>query len=286
MTKQFTVTEADTLLHFLLTHVNNLSRNSIKSLLSKRQISVDGRVISQFDHPLAPGQRVAIAPVGSSAAAPEFPILFEDDALLVIDKPAGLLTIATEGEKVKTAYHQLRAYVQSKDPKGRIFIVHRLDRDTSGLLLFAKTEEMKRQLQENWDTLVSRRGYVAVVEGKPSKQAGTIQSYLHENKEHIVYSGGVQGGKNAVTHYELLKTNQTYSLVQLYLDTGRKNQIRVHLKDLSCPVAGDKKYGARTNPLRRLALHASEFAIRRPDTGENLSFKVPAPRVFQRLFRN
>lgn len=284
MTKQFTVLEEDTLLPFLLSHVKNLSRNSIKSLLSKKQVSVNGKVITKFDHALMPGQRVEIAPVGTTSVKPPFPILFEDDSLLVIDKPAGLLSIATEGEKVKTAYHQLTAYVKSKDPKARIFVVHRLDRDTSGLLLFAKREEVKRSLQEQWDDIVERRGYVAVVEGKPPQQVGTIQSYLHENKEHIVYSGGMQGGKKAVTNYEILNTNPTYSLLQIYLDTGRKNQIRVHMKDLSCPVAGDKKYGARTNPLGRLALHASELRIRRPDTGETLSFKVPAPRTFQRLF--
>lgn len=279
----FPVEQPDTLLPFLLSHVKGRSRNQVKSVLARGQVTVDGRAATQFDRPLAPGQTVAVAPNGAQVPDLPFPILFEDAALLAIDKPVGLLTVASDNEKTRTAYHQVTAYVRGLNPENRVFILHRLDRDTSGVLLFAKNEGMKRALQDDWEALVLTRGYTAVTEGAPPEPQGTMRSFLHETETHLVYSGSAYGGKEAVTRYETVSDNGRNALVNLELDTGRKNQIRVHLKDLGCPVVGDKKYGAQTDPLRRLALHASALVLRRPDTGTTLTLTSPAPKSFRAL---
>ena len=211
-----------------------------------------------------------------------FPILWEDDRILVVDKPAGLLSMASDREKERTAYHQVTEYVRAGDPKARVFIVHRLDRDTSGVLLFAKDEAAKRAFQDNWEAIVRRRGYTAVVEGTPPKPADTIRSLLRENAAHKVYSVPT-GGKEAITHYKRIKAGKTYALLEVDLSTGRKNQIRVHLSEMGCPIAGDKTYGAATDPLRRLCLHAHELSFVHPITGEETTFRAELPRGFGKL---
>ncbi len=213
-------------------------------------------------------------------------ILYEDHEFLVIDKPAGQLSVATEGSQ-NTAYRQATDYIRIRNKRARLFIVHRLDRDTSGVLLFAKNEALKLALQENWNELVRRRGYQAIVAGKPPKEADTLRSYLLENRAHIVYSAQEKkGGKLAVTHYRFLKERKGYSLLDLSIDTGRKNQIRVQLADLGCPVAGDRKYGAGKagDPIRRLALHAGNLILLHPINGQEYSFTAQLPREFGRLF--
>ena len=205
--KIYSVTQAGLLLPFLLERVKGQSRNNIKGLLTRGQVQVEGVTVTRHDHPLEPGQRVTIRPQGSRDRKGPFPILYEDRRILVIEKPAGLLSMANDREKVRTAYHMATDYVRRTQSKGRVFIVHRLDRDTSGVLLFAKDEETKRAYQDNWDILVTRRGYLAAVEGHPPKEADTIRTLLRENAAHKVYSVR-SGGKEAVTHYTTLSTGK------------------------------------------------------------------------------
>lgn len=187
-------------------------------------------------------------------------------------------------EKTDTAYHALTEYMRAKKPAGRIFIIHRLDRDTSGVVIFAKTEVAKRAFQEDWETLVKRRGYLAVVEGVPEETSGTVHSWLRETTTHLVYSSAYAGGgKEAVTNYAVRRAGEGYSLLDISIDTGRKNQIRVHMQDLGHPVAGDKKYGATSNPLKRLGLHANELILDNPMTGETVTFSAKAPKAFLKL---
>lgn len=281
-----TVKEETTLLPFLLEQVRDKSRNTVKGLLTRRQVMVGGAVVTRFDAPLAPGQTVTLLPrVSAGAAELPFAVLHEDRDLLVVDKPAGLLSMGNEKEKTRTAYRMASDYVKAREPGTRIFIVHRLDRDTSGVLVFAKNEKMKRALQDNWDKLVKRRGYLAAVEGRLPQQEGTVKSFLCETVTHLVYSGAKgRDGKEAVTRYRLVAENRGYSLAEVEIDTGRKNQIRVHLQDLGCPVAGDRQYGAKTDPLGRLGLHAHELSITDPRNRKPLVFRAPLPAGFQKLF--
>ncbi len=280
--RQYAVAEETTLLPFLLEAVTDKSRNTVKGLLTRGQVLVDGKGVTRHDHPLQPGQTVTLLPAAVKQAALPFPILWEDEDLLVVDKPAGLLSMASDKERERTAYHQAMEYVRAGDPKARIFIVHRLDRDTSGVLLFAKSERVKLAFQEQWGTIVRRRGYTAVVEGKPPREADTIRTFLRENGIHKVYSVP-NGGKEAITHYQTVKQGKRYSLLEIDLATGRKNQIRVHLSELGCPVAGDRTYGAKTDPLGRLCLHAHELSFVHPLTGQETTYRAELPKGFRRL---
>ena len=271
---EYTVETGGPLLPFLLEREKG-SRNRVKALLARGQVSVDGETVTRHDHPLSPGQRVAVSP--RAVEAPPFPVLYEDGRLLVIHKPAGLLSMASDRERLRTAYRMATDYVRQRDPGARVFIVHRLDRDTSGVLLFAKDEETKRAYQDNWDALVRRRGYLAAVEGRPPREADTVRTLLRENAAHKVYSVR-SGGKEAVTRYRVLRAGPRYALVEVELDTGRKNQIRAHMSELGCPVAGDRAYGAATDPLGRLCLHAHELALSDPFTGEERVFRAEPPR--------
>jgi tRNA pseudouridine32 synthase/23S rRNA pseudouridine746 synthase/23S rRNA pseudouridine1911/1915/1917 synthase len=213
-------------------------------------------------------------------------ILFEDDDILVVDKPAGLLTIGTDRERSRTAYFALTEHVRrtSPGPRSRIFIVHRLDRETSGILVFAKNVESKLTLQERWEE--TRKKYIAVVHGRLEKRSGTITSRLVENKVYRVFSTSDPGkGRLAHTGYRVLKETRNFSLLELDLVTGRKNQIRVHLADLGHPVVGDRKYGRPKDVHTLLALHALSLRFRHPRTGEELRFEAPAPPHLDRMVR-
>lgn len=281
------VTEPSELLPFLLGKLKKQSRNNIKSLLTHKQVLVDGQAVSQHNYPLKVGQTVQLLlSVDRGQKQKTMPeVLFEDEAFLVINKPAGLLSIATDREKKQTAYHLLTDYVRKQDSRGRIFVVHRLDRDTSGVLLFAKTEQMKLALQDNWDSLVSKREYTAIAEGTFQEKQGRIQSWLKETKTHLSYSSPKPGnGQKAITNYTVLKERKDCSLLQIHLETGRKNQIRVHMKELGHPIVGDRKYGANTNPLKRLGLHANRLEFTHPFTKETLCFETDLPTSFQVFF--
>lgn len=282
---EFTVSEPMGLLEFLFKNCTKDSKNKIKSNLKYKLVSVDGKVVTQFDYPLKKGQTVSIGaykPEYKPYYAPDMPdIIYEDDNIIVIDKPAGLLAVATEDEKQATAYRAVMEYVKHKNKNNRIFIVHRLDRDTSGILLFAKNEEIKFELQDNWDSLVKYRGYCALIEGHPAEKKGRIESWLRETDSHFVFSAKTKGdGKHSITNYEVKRESKDYSLVAVNIETGRKNQIRVHFSEMGHPIAGDKKYGAETNPIRRLALHADRLVVKLPYLDEEMDFKLPVPKKF------
>lgn len=281
------VTEKIELMQFLMQQLPNQSRNNIKSLLAHQQIQVDDKIVTQYNYPLEIGQQISVLwnKVRGENQPQQLEILFEDDHLIVVVKEAGLLSMATSKERVQTAYSILSDYVKKKDSKNRIFIVHRLDRDTSGVMLFAKSEKVKKILQEDWKEAVEERSYIALTEGAVSKPEGTITSWLKESKSLIMYSSLTpNGGQKAITHYKVLKKNKNYSMLEVNLETGRKNQIRVHMQDMGHPIIGDKKYGSTKNPLRRLGLHARVLAFQHPLTGEELRFETEIPKEFLSLF--
>lgn len=209
-------------------------------------------------------------------------IIYEDKELLVVNKPAKKLTIATQKQELNTLYHEAREYIKKQNPKNKIFIVHRLDKDTSGVVLFAKSEKLKKLLQDNWNSY--DRGYFAIVEGV-LKGSDTLKSYLKESKTLDVYSTkDKKGGSLAITNYKSLQTNKSYSLLDVDIKTGKKNQIRVQLSDINHPIVGDKKYHSKTNPLNRLGLHAYKLIITHPITNKKLVFIAKTPLVFKNMF--
>ena len=209
-------------------------------------------------------------------------IVYQDKDIIVVNKDAHLLTIGTEKERDNTLYHKVLMYEKTKRKSNKIFIVHRLDKETSGLVLFAKREEIKDILQNNWDIYAIERKYVAVVEGKLNKKEDTLKNHLMENSIHHVYVS--DNGKLAITKYKVLKESKSYSLLDIVITTGRKNQIRAQLSNIGSPIIGDKKYNAKTNPLRRLGLHANKLVIRHPITNEVMTFESKVPSEFMRMF--
>ena len=211
-------------------------------------------------------------------------IVFEDQHVIVVDKPAGLLTMATDAERSRTVYAALRAYLNSKKPRETLFIVHRLDREASGLLVFAKTPQAKEKLQDQFKDHSAGRRYVVVVEGGVKADDFTIRSYLTENAAYRVYSThNKKIGKLAITHVRVLKRNAKTTVLEVRLETGRKHQIRVHLAESGHPVVGDKNYGTGWNPIRRLALHGAHLQFNHPKTGKLMTFHATAPRAFDAL---
>lgn len=284
----FVVEKDCELLEFLREKLQKLSRNNIKSLLSHKEVLVNSKPVSQFDYRLREGQRVEINHSHSRTNEPKslIDIIYEDEEIIAINKPAGLLAIATDRETTRTAYHLLTEYVRIKNPKSRIFAVHRLDRETSGVMIVAKNENIKRLLQDNWTDIVLNRGYIALVEGRLLKKEDIIKSWLLETKTHFMYSSNTQGdGLEAVTEYKVISENDSYSLLSINLHTGRKNQIRVHMRDIGHSIAGDKKYDAMTNPMKRLCLHANILELKHPQTGEIMRFETPVPKLFNTLSR-
>jgi 23S rRNA pseudouridine1911/1915/1917 synthase len=283
----FQVAENALLMEFLMAQMPGKSRSKIKFLLGNKQVLVDGNVVSQFNHSLIPGQKIEISKerVELEKKSREYSIIYEDDELIVIEKQAGLLSISTAKEKRATAYSLLSNYVKKQNIDNKIFVVHRLDRETSGLMLFAKSQEVKYHLQELWNNTVIERNYIAVVEGAVEKPEGVITSYLVEGKTFKVHSSqDPKRGKKAITNYKVLKKKKDYTLLKVNLETGRKNQIRVHFQDIGHSIAGDKKYGAISNPLKRLGLHAQQLSFIHPLSGKKLFFETKVPSEFLRLF--
>ena len=263
------------LLNCVRRELPHLPGGRIKSFLEHRQISVDGFVTSRFDYPVRRGQTIRIALSGGRASRSPLEIVYEDGDLLAVNKPAGLLTVATDTEKELTAYRLLK-----DGGTGPVFVVHRLDRDTSGVLLFAKSAEIRDALQRGWDE-TRRREYLAVCEGIFSEKTGRCDTFLRETAAHVVYSAAGTAGKRAVTRYTVIKENAGFSLLRVLIETGRKNQIRVHMKELGHPIVGDRKYGASGNPLKRLGLHARCLEITHPRTGALLSIEAEPGRDFR-----
>lgn len=253
----------------------NKSKNNIKSLLKNECIYINNKIITKYNYLLKENDILEI-----KYKTNNLDIIYEDNNIIVIDKPSGLLTISNEKEKVKTLYHYVLEYLKKK--KQKVFIIHRLDKDTSGIVVFAKNEKIKKLYQDNWNDLVIKRGYIAVVCGK-TKDKDTIKSYLKENSNMMVYSS--YDGKLAITNYEKIKSNNKYTMLQIYIDTGRKNQIRVHMKENGTPIIGDKKYGNKNNSLKRLGLHANILIIRNPINNKILEFSSNYPKEFDKLLR-
>ena len=281
------VTREAGLLEFLYEACAGQSRNSVKSLLEQRRIMTAGRVITKFDYRLLPGDEVLI--LKKSAAADvtlrKMRLLYEDDQIVVIEKECGLLSVSTDKGTEETAFGILHQHIRTKNHNAQLFVVHRLDRETSGILMFAKTKDAQQALQNNWDEAVTKRIYYAVVEGCVKKAQGRIESWLNESKACRVYSSKTPGdGQRAVTNYRLLRGSPRYSLLEVSLDTGRKNQIRVHMQDMGHSVAGDKKYGAKTDPIHRLALHAGVLEFIHPAAGNIMHFETEIPAAFEKIF--
>ncbi len=274
------------LLDSLYRNIENKSKNTIKNFLARGNVHVDGHVVTKYNYPLKLGQKVMIntQQVSNKIYRSSIDILYEDKEIIVINKPAGLLSVATERDKENTAYHYVMRYLKNKNENNKIFIIHRLDQDTSGVLMFAKDEKIKFLYQDNWDKIIRIRHYLAVVEGNKIKEKGTIKSYLKENINHVVYSSD-KDGDLAITNYQVKLKKENYTLLDVFIDTGRKNQIRVHMHDLKCPIVGDKKYGSNRNPIKRLGLHAYVLELVHPVTNKLLHFEAPVPEEFNKLFK-
>ncbi len=286
---EYTVQGDVKLLDSLIETMPDKSRTTVKSYLRNGQVSVGAMRCTQFDFELHSGDKVVVTfcRVKESLKHPLLRIVYEDDYLLVVNKNSGLLSIATDKETRKTAYNIVREYLRRDDLSAKVFVVHRLDRETSGLMLFAKDEQTKFDMQRYWEEVVTERKYVAVCEGIVEKSEGLIQTYLTESKALKVYATTRENGKIATTEFKLLKSSRRrqLSLLELQLSTGRKNQIRAHLEYVGHSIIGDKKYGAqKPSPIGRVALHAQSISFIHPVTGEHLKFSTSIPMPFIKLF--
>ena len=286
--KEYKVKRESELLTYLIEELK-FSRNNAKSLLSHHLIAIDGAPVSQFNFMIYPGDSLIISknPIKKKERE-KLPIIYEDEYIIALNKPFGLLSVASDKEKAITAYRLVMDYVQDKDRKNRIFVVHRLDKETSGVLIFAKSDELKEAFQNNWNDLVSKRGYYAIVEGNLNKKEDTITNYLKMNSLNLMYIASSKDPKaqKCITKYSVLKENKKYSLLDVNIFTGRKNQIRVTLGSLGHFVLGDDKYGEPANPINRLCLHAYELDIKNPLTGKVYKLKAPIPDDFNLLMKN
>jgi 23S rRNA pseudouridine1911/1915/1917 synthase len=252
--------------------------------MGHNHVAINGQPTTAFDAPLTPADELTVNltrpyPVLRSRM---LRILWEDDVLIVVEKKSGLLSVAAGNTRDKTAFNIVQEYVQQSNPRARVFVVHRLDQFTSGILIFAKTQQVQDMLRASWSTYVVDRRYVAITEHVPAQPEGKISSYLAENKAMKVYSTqDPAAGKLAVTRYRVVKTSGDFAQVDVEILTGRKNQIRVHLSEMGCPVAGDRKYGAVTNPAGRLMLHNYLLQFVHPLTREHKTFELPMPKCFK-----
>ena len=282
MKNKYTIDEAMILIDFL-TDVLDKSHKKAKTLLTKGAIYVNGKNITKYNYPLLPGYTVEIKEFNKNDIDSRVDIIYEDKDIIVVNKPAFMLTIKAENEKEKTLYNIVSEYVKVKNKNARIFVIHRLDRETSGLIVFAKNEAIKNMYQNNWSELAVYRGYVAVVEGKPEVKSKKIINYLIEKNNLKVYSTSPNLGKKAVTNYKTIKSNKKYSLLDINLETGRKNQIRVAMSDMNTPIVGDKKYGAKTDPVKRLCLHSHKLILINPINKNKMEFKPEMPEFIKKL---
>ena len=291
------VTEPAQLMDFLIAKMGGMARSSVKQLLGQRRVKVGNAVQTRHDFALKAGDIVTVSSGrgNSQLNHPKLKIVYEDDDLIVVNKQPGLLTVAaTPGSSETTAYSILRAYVKRQNARASIFVVHRLDRETSGLLVFARSQELQHYMREYWRELVTERTYIALTEGTLEPREGQIKSWFTEDKRNaMVYSSPVDdGGDLAITNYKTLKVSPVtgnpsplapqYSLIKLHLETGRTNQIRVHLASKACPVVGDRKYGHgnESSPIDRLCLHAKVLAFIHPVTEKTVRFESPVPKEF------
>lgn len=283
--QEYTVSEAQELLGFLMNQMPDTSRTKVKELLS-RNVFVDGRRISQFNFPLQPGMKVSIerATFQDRLRPRDLDIVYEDQHLIVVNKHEGLLSNSKHPQD-KTVITVLNQYLEASHQRCHAHIVHRLDRDTSGLMVVSKSKEVSQRFEQDWKGTVFDRRYVAVAWGKIEPSKGEIRSWLTDGEYCVLSSPTDNGGKLAITHYEVRQTSRRYSLVDLKLDTGRRNQIRVHLREMKHPVVHDPMYGYKDDisPIARLALHAYKLCFTHPVTGRKLKFETSVPAAFMKL---
>ena len=293
MIKEYNVSKEIELLEFLLQTLKDKSRNNVKAILSKKCVAVNGLVCTQFNYRLYRGDVVMIAPkpiVGLEKMKKQekedskIEIIYEDKDFIAINKESGLLSIESDKEKVSTAYKNVLKYLQSKDKVARCFQVHRIDKNTSGVLLFVKDYNLKEALRKDWNKLVKKREYIALVDGVLEEKQGTIRSYLQKAETSLMYTSKQNKGELAITHYKVIKENDKYSLLEVNIDSGKKNQIRVAMNDMNHPIVGDDKYGTPSNPIGRLGLHASKLVLINPNNNKEYEFKAQAPREFTKVF--
>jgi len=275
------------LLAFLLEHVR-LSRTKIKQTLQGQGIKVNGKTVTQFDYQLLPGMKVAVSKTKRNQQpfrSRYVKIVYEDRWLIVVEKQPGILSMAA-GHSSLNVKSVLDDYFRKSRQKCTAHVVHRLDRDTSGLMVYAKDIETEQVLEHNWHQIVYDRRYVAVLSGEMEQDEGTIENWLKDNKAYVTYSSPVDnGGKLAITHFHVMDRTTEHSLVEFKLETGRKNQIRVHAADMGHPVCGDTKYGNGDDPLHRLCLHAWLLCFEHPWTHEPMEFETNVPSSFRHLFK-
>lgn len=279
------VEKEDKLLEILKRSIQDVSTKKLKSFIKHKMVSVDGKVVTNSSFDIKAESRVTVS--FSKKVIPDYDldIIYEDKDIVVIDKPAGLLSISNSKEKEVTAFRLVSDYIKRNNKNAKLFVVHRLDQGTSGVLLFSKNLRLKEKLQKEWNELVSKREYIAVVGGRMPEK-GTFESYLTMNHFQIVYSTkNKEIGNYARTNYRLLSYKNKYSLLEVNIDTGRRNQIRVHMSEAGHPIVGDKKYGSKVNPINRLALHASKLYLKDPRTGNLLKLESSVPAEIKNLVR-
>jgi len=287
-TSNFNVTETSELLIYLTTVIKDKNRNKIKSMLKHRQVMVNKKVITQFNQPLKANDIVTIGwdKGFEKTNLQGLNIIFEDDDIIVINKRSGVLSIGSNKEKRQTVYRSLTQHIQKENPSARLFVVHRLDRDASGLMVFAKNKSAQLELQDTWKKTAVQRKYLVLAEGSFEEDSNTIKSYLRESKALIMYSSNnPKDGKIAISNYSVIKKNEHYTLLEAWQETERKNQIRVHLKSIGHSIVGDTKYEAKTNPLSRMGLHAKILTFQHPTTHQLVTYETKAPEDFLKVFR-
>lgn len=286
--QEFKVNKPSQLLDFLIEKEVRKSRNAVKSLLAHKQIKVNNKLQVQFDFALNEGDRVSVMKYNQARKINKLKgltIVYEDEYLVVIEKEAGMLSIGTDKEKTLTIFNTLNNHVKAKGKKdSRVFVLHRLDREVSGLMVFSKDAETQAIFQKNWDIVVPEYKYQAVIQGQMENPEGMIRSWLTENKNFMIFSSSFDnGGLEAVSKYKTLKESKHYSLLEIELITRRKNQIRAQLNQYKHPIVGDKKYGASSNPIKRIALHAQRMVIKHPVSGQILEFESNLPKPMTQL---
>jgi len=277
------VRDENALLPFLLDMLDQQSRSSVKSLLHNGHIQVNGEVTTKFDTPLIEGDKIFVSSESNRKEELMHPMLqkvWEDDDLVVVNKREGLLSVTSAPGQRMTAFNILAEHYHKINQQNNVYVLHRLDRGTSGLMMFARTTKAYDVLKADWHSMITKRAYIAVIEGRPLKDEDTIVTYLAENDRMKVFCTDPMHGKNSISHYRLLKYNNWYSMLELELETGRKNQIRAQMEYLGHPIAGDYKYGAHTDPDGRIMLHAQSLHFIHPISGEEMKFDHPAPKSF------
>lgn len=278
--EKYVVKEDDLLLKFLRESIQSKSKNNLKSFLAKEKITINGVIETRYNFPVKKGDIVEIrnTSIKNTKYNEKIEIIYEDDDIIVVNKPAGLLTVGTQKEKKKTAYNMIREYLRKIDKNNKVFVIHRLDKATSGVVIFAKSMEVKNLFQNSWNKNVLNREYTAVVEGVIKNDKKVIKSYLKENSEGFVYSSNKPNdGKLAITCYEKINVNKRYTMLKINIKTGRKNQIRVHMKEINHPIVGDTKYGSGVDPVKRLCLHANKLEIINPINNKKMIFESKVP---------